>query len=265
MGALPVLENTSFATPFPEFGRLTIDRPKKMNALNRTTLREIAAILDALPREVRVLSITGAGEKAFIAGADIAEMIDFSVKEAREFSELGHAVLGRLEAMSAVVIAEVNGYALGGGCETLLACDFAIAAENAKIGQPEVGLGITAGFGGTTRLLRRVGAARARQLLYSGEAISAAAAASIGLVNEVVPFAALRDRVDAIARSILKNGPDAVIATKRAVKLAEDTDLGSANAFEQQVFAAGFASEEHREGMRAFLDKRPAAFPRSDR
>jgi enoyl-CoA hydratase len=251
-------ENIRYETVTPAFSRLTVNRPQKMNCLSRATLREVANCLDLLAPPVRVLAITGAGEKAFIAGADIAEMQSFTVPEAHEMSKLGHAVLSRFEQMNVVVIAEVNGYALGGGCETMLACDFAIAAENAKIGQPEVALGITAGFGGTTRLVRRVGAARARQILYTGEAISAAEAKAMGLVNEVVPRAELRARVDAIAEKIIKNGPQAVIASKRSLAIAEETDLATANAYEQQVFALGFATEDQKEGMRAFVEKRAA-------
>lgn len=251
-------EYIRYETISPAYARLTVNRPQKMNCLSRGLLREVANCLDSLADSVRVLAITGAGEKAFIAGADIAEMASYTVLEAKAFSQLGHEVLARFEKLDVVVIAEVNGYALGGGCETMLACDFAIAAENAKIGQPEVALGITAGFGGTTRLVRRVGAARARQILYTGEAMSAADAKAIGLVNEVVPQAALRARVDAIAEKILKNGPQAVIASKRSLAIAEETDLATANAFEQQVFALGFATEDQKEGMRAFVEKRAA-------
>jgi enoyl-CoA hydratase len=155
-----------------------------------------------------------------------------------------------------VVIAEVNGYALGGGCELLLACDFAIASENAKLGQPEVSLGVTPGFGGTTRLVRRVGLARARQLLCTGEQVSSADARALGLVNEVVPQNELRARVDWIAEKIIKNGPVAVRLAKRAANVAAETDLATANAFEQQIFAQCFSTEDQKEGMRAFLEKR---------
>src|SRR5262249_41501982 len=146
--------------------------------------------------EVRVVVITGAGAKSFVAGADIAEMSGYSSAEAGAFSRSGHEVFSRIESMDQVVIAEVNGYALGGGCELLLACDLATAAENARPGKPEVSLGVTAGLGGTTRLVRRVGIARARQLLFTGEQIAAVDARALGLVNEVVPSAELRSRVD---------------------------------------------------------------------
>ena len=249
--------NLILETPSPAVARVTVNRPAKMNCLDRATLAELDACLSALPSGVRVVVLTGAGPKAFIAGADIAEMSGLSVGEAHAFSQLGHAVLSKLEVMDAVVIAEVNGYALGGGCEVMLACDFAIASDNARIGQPEVALGVTPGFGGTTRLLRRVGAARARQMLYSGEPVTAAQAVELGLVNEVVAPSELRARVDAIAAKILSNGPLAVAATKRAVRIAAETDLATANAYEQQAFAMSFATADLREGMKAFLEKRP--------
>jgi enoyl-CoA hydratase len=252
----PSYANIVFETPSPAIARLTINRPDKMNSLNRATLHEVDSCLASLPPSIRVLVLTGAGPKAFIAGADISEMSRFSVAEAYEFSRLGHSALAKLEESHAVVIAEVNGYALGGGCEAMLACDFAIAADHARIGQPEVALGVTAGFGGTTRLLRRVGAAHARQLLYSGEQLTAAQAKEIGLVNEVVAAGELRARVDAIAAKILANGPLAVAATKRAVRIAAETDLATANAYEQQTFAMSFATEDLREGMKAFVEKR---------
>jgi enoyl-CoA hydratase len=252
----PSYENILVESPRADLTRIIVNRPQKLNSLNRATLVDVASCLDALPTGVRVLVLTGAGEKAFVAGADIAEMSTLSANEATAFSRLGHEVFARLESLDAVVIAEVNGYALGGGCEMMLACDFAIAAENAKIGQPEVQLGVTAGFGGTTRLLRRIGVARARQMLYTGEPVSANEAKSIGLVNEVVPATELRARVDAIAQKILSSGPLAVRASKRAVNLAAETDLSTANVYEQHAFGLCFATDDLREGMKAFLEKR---------
>jgi enoyl-CoA hydratase len=203
-----------------------------------------------------VVALTGAGDKAFVAGADIAEMAAYGPAEAREFSALGHRVLNRLSQLDAITIAEVNGFALGGGCELMMACDFAIAAEGAKIGQPEVKLGVTAGFGGTARLLRRVGLPRAIQILASGENIDASEAARIGLVNEVVPKEQLRARVDAIAQAIAGSGPAAVAATKHAVYSAAETTLHAANLHEVNVFGMCFSRNEQKEGMRAFLEKR---------
>lgn len=251
-------ENLLVERPTPTLLRIVIHRPKTLNALNRATLIELGRALDQVPAEVRVVALTGAGEKAFVAGADIAEMAAFSAVEAQAFSRLGHQVLAKLQTMDAVVIAEVNGYALGGGCELMLACDFAIAAENAKLGQPEVGLGVTAGFGGTTRLVRRVGEARARQLLFTGETIGAREALAYGLVNEVVPQPELRARVDAIAEKIGGNAPLAVARTKRSIQVGAEIDLEAANNFEQQAFALCFATEDQKEGMRAFLEKRRA-------
>ena len=238
--------------------RLTINRPKALNALNRATLLELERAVQGLGAEVRVLIITGAGEKAFIAGADISEMAGLDPLGAAQFAGLGHRVLGLLEASTAIVIAEVNGFALGGGCELLLACDFAIAAGNARFGQPEVKLGVTPGFGGTTRLLRRIGPARAAQLLVTGEQLDAERAERMGLVNEVVSREALRGRVDALAQSIVENAPYAVSSAKRAARLAAETELSAANAFEREIFAMCFSTPDQKEGMKAFVEKRKA-------
>lgn len=238
--------------------RLSINRPKALNALNRETLGELGQALGEIPRDTRVLIITGTGEKAFVAGADITEMASMSPTEAVSFSSMGHRVLTQLEALPFPVIAEVNGYALGGGCELMLACDFAVASDNARLGQPEVGLGVTPGFGGTTRLVRRIGEARARQLLFTGEQLSAQEAQAIGLVNQVVPPSALRDRVNELAQKIVKNAPLAVSAVKRLALAAKETDLGTANLLEQQVFGLCFATEDQKEGMRAFVTREKA-------
>lgn len=235
--------------------RLTVNRPKALNALNRATLAELDRALSDLPAETRVLVITGGGEKSFIAGADITEMASMGATEASTFSAMGHRVLSRIEALPVPVIAEVNGYALGGGCELMLACDFAIASDNARLGQPEVGLGVTPGFGGTTRLVRRIGEARARQLLFTGEQISAQEAQAIGLVNQVVPAAGLRDRVNELAQKIVKNAPLAVAYAKRLAIAAKETDLSTANLLEQQVFGLCFATQDQKEGMRAFVTR----------
>jgi enoyl-CoA hydratase len=240
--------------------RITIDRPKVLNALNRATLLELERAIDAIDRSTRVVSITGGGEKAFVAGADIAEMASMDPVQATDFAKLGHRVMRKLEALPQPVIAEVNGFALGGGCELMLACDFAIAGDNAKFGQPEVGLGVTPGFGGTVRLGRRVGTAMARQILYSGEVIKVEEALRIGLVNEVVANHKLRVRVDELAARIAKNAPKALELTKRSAHLAEETALDAACEYEAQIFGMTFSTADQKEGMKAFLEKRAAVW-----
>lgn len=242
--------------------RITINRPKVLNALNNETMAELGEAFAALEKDgkTRVAVITGAGEKSFVAGADISQMAALSATDAAHFARLGHKTLARMEASDIVVIAQVNGYALGGGCELMLACDFAIASDNARFGQPEVGLGVIPGFGGTVRLSRRIGAARARQLLVTGEQLKADAAAAIGLVNEVVPADQLASRVDALAAKIVKNAPLAVAWAKRSARLAEEAEISTANRYEQELFGMCFATEDQKEGMQAFLDKRAAAW-----
>jgi enoyl-CoA hydratase len=240
--------------------RLTIAREKALNALNAATLAALEAAIDGLPADTRVVILTGAGDRAFVAGADITEMQAFGPAEALAFSQTGPRVLGKLEALDAVVIAQVNGFALGGGCELMLACDFAIASEKAKLGQPEVALGVIPGFGGTTRLVRRVGLARARQLAVTGARIDAAQALAWGLVNEVVAHDALAERVSGLAQEIVQKAPGAVAAAKHATGFAAEAELGAANRYEQQAFALCFATEDQKEGMRAFVEKRAPAW-----
>lgn len=235
---------------------IIIDRPKSLNALNSQVLEELESALAALPTEARVLIITGAGEKAFVAGADIKAMADLTAAESDAFSRLGHRVFSKLEEHPIPVIAAVNGFALGGGCEITLACDFAIAADRAKFGLPEVGLGLIPGFGGTTRLRRRVGDARARQMIYTAMRIDAQEALRSGLVNEVVPADELMPRAREIAEQIVKNAPLAVTAAKRSVHLAANTDLTTANAFEVASFAVCFGTQDVREGLKSFIEKR---------
>ncbi|MBI2373466.1 MAG: enoyl-CoA hydratase/isomerase family protein [Deltaproteobacteria bacterium] len=234
--------------------RLTLDREKVLNALSSAVLAELGRAIDAHAQNARVLVLTGAG-RAFVAGADISEMAELDPFAASRFSRLGHEVLGKLERLSAITIAEINGFALGGGLELALACDFAIASEKAKLGQPEVGLGVTPGFGGTTRLTRRVGRARAIQMLATAETIGAAEALRIGLVNEVHAPEALRARVDELADKIASNAPIAVALAKRSVHHGADLDLAAANAYEQEVFGLCFSTKDQKEGMRAFLAK----------
>lgn len=236
--------------------RLSFNRPKALNALNGETLDALSAALDTLDAQARVLIICGSGDKAFVAGADIAQMANFSPAEAAAFARKGHVIGERLESLDQIVIAEVQGFALGGGCEMALACDMIIASEKAKFGQPEVSLGVTPGFGGTTRLVRRLGLARALQLLSTGEIFRADRALEWGLVNEVVPHEELKDRVAAIAEQICKNAPLAVSAAKHSARVAAESDLSTANAYEQQVFGMCFSTADQKEGMAAFVEKR---------
>jgi enoyl-CoA hydratase len=248
----------------PEAGiyLLTVNRPKALNALDAATLEEIATAVMTVAGDARarVLLVTGAGEKAFVAGADIAGMQEMSLEQAREFSEKGTRVMHSLEALPVPVIALVNGYALGGGCELALACDWILAADNALFGQPEVNLGIPPGFGGTQRLPRRVGPARALELLTTARQVKAQEAVAIGLANHVYPASELRAKGLEMARVISAKGPIAVRLAKRSVQNGLNLDLFSACALETDLFAEAFASEDRKEGMRAFLDKRPARF-----
>jgi len=241
---------------------LTIARPERLNALDRAVLGEIAWGLEVARDDVsvRCLIVTGAGDKAFVAGADISEMQAMTPEDARTFSELGHATFAAIEALPFPAIAAVNGFALGGGCELALACDFIYASDKAKLGQPEVKLGVIPGFGGTQRLARRVGIAHARELVYTGAMVDAAEALRIGLVNKVFPAAELLDRTLETARTIATMGPLAIRAAKRAMLDGEGRPLPDANALEIVAFASCFATEDQKEGMAAFLSRRPPAF-----
>jgi enoyl-CoA hydratase len=241
---------------------ITLNRPDKLNAINATLLRELFHTVVELgaDREVRCAILTGAGEKAFAAGADIGAMREMTSAEARSFAHLGHALGERIESTPFPIIAAVNGFALGGGCELALACDFIYASDTAKLGQPEVNLGVIPGFGGTQRLARRVGIGRARELCYTGDAISAQEALRIGLVNTVVPHAELRAKALETATKIAAKGPLAIAQCKRVIHRGADVPLSVANELEAQAFAALFASGDQREGMAAFLEKRKAVF-----
>lgn len=241
---------------------LTMNRPEKLNALNEALVRALhdaIAELDA-DMSVRVVVLTGAGEKAFVAGADIAAMSEMSTTAAKAFADLGHSVGERFERAHFPVIAAVNGFALGGGCELALACDFVYASEKAKFGQPEVNLGVIPGFGGTQRLTRRVGIGRARELVYTGDTLDANEALRIGLVNAVVPAGELLAKVRDVAKKIESKGPLAIAQAKRLVYRGEDVPLAVANELEAQAFSALFGSLDQREGMKAFLEKRKATF-----
>ena len=240
---------------------LTLDRPKALNALDRATLERLRARLAELAgdRTVRAVVLTGAG-RAFAAGADIAEMRGLGPVEAEAFSRLGHAALADLEALPVPTIAAVNGYALGGGCELALACDWIYASTKARFGQPEVNLGLIPGFGGTSRLVRRVGPAWAKELILSGEPIDADTAVRIGLANRVFEPEALVDAAVAAGETIAKKGPIAVSLAKRVIQEGQDADVRVAHALEQQAFGLVFASEDRGEGMDAFLERREARF-----
>ena len=242
--------------------RLTISRPKALNALSPEVIAELEQVVAALSADasLRVLLITGAGEKAFVAGADIAAMSSMTPLEGREFSNRALAVFRSLELLPIPVIALVNGYALGGGCELAMACDWIIASDKAQFGQPEVALGICPGFGGTQRLTRLVGRARALELVCTGRQIKAEEALAIGLVTHVVPAAELMTKGLEQARLIAAKGPVAVRYAKHLVQRGQDLDLDNACQLEADVFGLLCATEDKAEGMRAFLEKRPAIF-----
>ncbi|MEA4924258.1 MAG: enoyl-CoA hydratase-related protein [Syntrophomonadaceae bacterium] len=243
-------------------GIITINRPEHLNALDRATVEELAEVIElaAADDEIKVIVITGAGDKAFVAGGDIAFMQGLTVVEARRFARFGQGVLRKLESISKPVIAAINGFCLGGGCELAMACDFIIAAGKAKFGQPEVGLGVTPGFGGTQRLPRLIGIGRAKQLLYTGDIIDAEEAKRIGLVNAVVPDGQLMDYVSGIARRIIAQGQLAVRFSKAAVNNGMQTDIDRAMTIESDIFALCFSTEDQREGMQAFIEKRKPVF-----
>ena len=241
---------------------LTVNRPQALNALNAATLDELANVLArvAADPELRVLLITGAGEKAFIAGADITAMQGMSALEAQAFSEKGQRVMQAIEALPIPVIALVNGYALGGGCELAMSCDWIIAAERAVFGQPEVNLGIPPGFGGTQRLSRLVGRSLALELVITGRQIKADEALRIGLVNEVVPPEQLTGKGLAMARLIAAKAPVAVRVSKQAVQRGLDLDLANGCVLETSLFAFAFGTADRKEGMTAFVEKRAPKF-----
>ena len=260
----PAYQTISLAQKGP-IATLTINRPSKLNALNAQVLSELTHAFQTLentPPEVRVRAtiLTGAGEKAFVAGADIAEMAGLSAAQAYAFSAAGHRLGQLMEAASFPIIAAVNGFALGGGCELALCADYIFAAEHAKFGQPETNLGLVPGFGGTQRLSRRIGLGRARELVYSGEPISAADALSIGLVNRVLPAAELMAQTEQHAERLAGQAPLAVAAAKRALNRGFDADLQAACELEATTFGGLFASEDAKSGLSAFLAKQRATY-----
>lgn len=248
----------------PEAGihLLTVNRPRALNALNAATIADIAAAVEEVrgDERSRVLLITGAGDKAFVAGADIAEMQAYTPEQALAFSAQGMRLMHAIEALPVPVIALINGYALGGGCELAMSCDWVLAAETAVFGQPEVKLGIPPGFGGTQRLTRLVGRSMALELLTTGRHVRAEEARRIGLANHVYPAAELRERGFEMARTIAANGPISVRLAKQCAHRGLDVDLASGCLLESQSFALPFSTSEQKEGMSAFLAKRPPRF-----
>lgn len=241
---------------------LTINRPKALNALNSDTLTELSTALDELGRDssVKVVILTGSGEKSFVAGADISQMKGLNPLEGRRFGQLGQATFRKLEQIPQPVIAAINGFALGGGCELALACDLRLASETAKFGQPEVTLGLTAGFGGTQRLPRLVGTGVASELLFTGDIIDAQEAYRIGLVNHVYPLETLMEEALTLANRIAGRAPAAVQLSKSAIQRGMNVDLDSALAYEAEVFALTFSTHDQKEGCAAFLERRKPVF-----
>ena len=241
---------------------LTVNRPDKLNALNDKTVAELDAAFQALAADesVRGVILTGAGEKAFVAGADIAELATQSPIDGKDRSVRGQRVLDRIERMGKPVIAAVNGFALGGGCELALACHVRVASENARLGTPEVKLGIMCGYAGTQRLPRLVGRGRALEILLTGEMVDAQEALRIGLVNKVVPREALLKESEALLRKMMANGPLSLRFTLEAVAAGLEMRFDEAQLFEATQFGLICTSEDMKEGTRAFLEKRPAQF-----
>jgi enoyl-CoA hydratase len=241
---------------------ITVTREKQLNALSGAVVDELYSAVAELELDdtVRVVALTGAGGKAFVAGADIAEMQEMNPRQAQAFSQKGANLARAIEESPTPFIAAVNGFALGGGCELALACDFIYAAVGARFGQPEVKLGVIPGFGGTQRLARRVGVAKAKELVFTGDMVGAEEALRIGLVDAVVPPAELMDRVRETADKIAKNGPLAVAEAKRVIQDGLSMSLEHGIRLEQGAFSSLFATEDQREGMAAFLEKREPSF-----
>ncbi|MFR7989840.1 MAG: enoyl-CoA hydratase-related protein [Anaerovoracaceae bacterium] len=240
---------------------VTVNRPKAMNALNMDVLNELYDVFTAIEADadIRAVILTGEG-RAFVAGADIAQMNQLNALEGRQMMIMGHKVMNLIEAIEKPVIAAVNGFALGGGCELSMACDIRIASEKAKFGQPEVGLGIIPGFGGTQRLPRLVGKGMAKYLIMTAEMIPAEEAYRIGLVEKVVPAESLMEEAEKLAKTIASKAPVAVATAKTAINNGFDMDMKSASKFEIETFTAAFGSEDKSEGMSAFLEKRAPEF-----
>lgn len=240
---------------------VTIDRPEALNALNSTVIAELEQVVTELENDgtIRAMILTGEG-RSFVAGADIGEQYPLDLDGGRRWGQRGSALFRRMEKLEFPTIAAVNGFALGGGCELAMSCDIILASEKAKFGQPEVGLGITPGFSGTQRLPRRVGVAKAKELIFSGRMVKADEAERIGLVNAVYAPEALLDGAMEMARSFAKNAPIAVKYAKACIDRGMQTDIDSGIACENELFAMCFATADQKEGMGAFLEKRTAEF-----
>ena len=241
---------------------IKINRPQVLNALNKETISELASAVDELnaDKNIKVVILTGEGDKAFIAGADIKQMSNMTSLDAKKFSELGHGMLMKIENSRLPFIAAINGYALGGGCEVLMACDICIAAKSAKIGQPEINLGVHPGFGGTQRLPRLVGRMKAKELMFTGKNIDAEEAYKIGLVNMVVDDDKLMETVDKIAGQIASKSTVQTAFIKSLVNKGADIDINSACSLEISYFSSSFSTNDQKEGMKAFLEKRKPEF-----
>ena len=243
-----------------EIAILTITAPKSLNALNSTILRELGNFIYHIDKNIKALIITGDGEKSFVAGADISEMQNLDSVEGESFGRLGAQIFRSIETLPIPVIAAVNGFALGGGCELAMACDIRICSENAKFGQPEVGLGIIPGFSGTYRLAKLVGMGYAKEMIYTGKVIRADEALRIGLVNAVYPQAELMDAALKMASKICTMAPIAIRYAKQCINNEYDLSAEEAIAYENERFGQCFATKDQKEGMTAFLTKRPASF-----
>jgi enoyl-CoA hydratase len=241
---------------------VTINRPDKLNALNSETIDELESVFDSIKEnpEVFIVIITGSGEKAFVAGADISELNKLDVLSAKDFSEKGNRVFRKIEDLGKPVIAAVNGFALGGGCELALACHIRIANENAKFGQPEVNLGIIPGYGGTQRLARVVNSARALEMILTGDMVSAEEALRIGLVNKIFPQAELINKTSELAGKIAAKGQQAIRMALKAVNATNNLSLVNGLHYEASLFALVCGTEDFKEGTAAFLEKRKPQF-----
>ena len=241
---------------------VTVNRPKVLNALNRETMVELKDAFEkiAVDSDIDVVIVTGSGDKSFVAGADISQMRNMSTLEARDWGKFSQAVYNSIENLPQPVIAAVNGYALGGGCELAMSCDIRIASEKAKFGQPEVLLGVIPGFAGTQRLPRLIGKGRAKELLFTGDQIDAQEAYRLGLVNHVIPPEQLLTAAKDMAKKIMSRGLVAVKLCKAAVNEGLDMDIESGQAYEAEVFGLCFSTADQKEGMSAFIEKRKAKF-----
>ncbi len=241
---------------------ILINRPEAMNALNSETLSDLKSAILAVKcdENVKVVIVTGSGDKAFVAGADIKEMENMSPMEARNFLLFGQYVFNELENLEKPTIAAVNGFALGGGCELALACDMILASENAKLGLPEVSLGLHPGFGGTQRLPRLIGKAKAKELIFTGDIIDAHEALKIGLVNRVLPNDLLLEEAKSLAKKIMSRGGIAIKLAKAAINVGTETSLEKGLAYEAETASITFSTQDKKEGVKAFLEKRKPNF-----